>query len=786
MQIPGYKILKPLGTGGMATVYLAIQEALDRKVAIKVMRTAGDDDPERSKKRFLREGRTLAKVVHKNVCAIYDIATVGNDGYIVMEYLDGGSLVDHLKTGISVGEAMAVVVQVASALQESHQLGIIHRDLKPANVMMRGGKVPVLTDFGIAREVQTNQTKITAENMIVGTPIYMSPEQVTGGEVDGRSDLYSLGIMFFELLTGKPPYQGDSPFAVGMQHLTSPLPTLPEEFTDIEPVIHRMLAKNRDDRYASMIEFIADLRSTFVRSSLLKKVLRIDPDSPWSDQLRELGFSLDTVRDASLKQAIDQRQVSAAQSAIRPTNKSTAVQPAQKLPKSAKPAADQGSAAPDPQKNRIGLWLTLAAAALLLIGGGGWWWGRGHRSATTQSTSQILASTMKRQVEARQMFAPPQDNAAQTLKTLRESDPSGTLTDSSERLFLQSLNLDVDEKLEAGNPDEADAMLLKAADVFELDRLDPIRQKISSARGLLAKKNQAAAMIADVERMAAAASLDLPDIEQKVANLRIILAGDPRLATLLDSVRGQLTGKLAIASSNENTEQQERILETLSKLFPKTNDLELDYAKQLQNHRFAIQSGQLQKLLAGGMNTTRMDLDQAIVILQKMAVLDSANPGLATSRNQLAQILRADVQRNLSIMNFSAARSLVAAYAATGDNSLADLLPAIEQGEKAEIARQANAAQLASIGHLQVDAIPWARVVALTDASGKPVALSGETTTPVMLDLPEGQYTITLEPGSGGASVAVRAKVSRGQTNTVKQAFSTMSAEQYLREVGLQ
>ncbi|NJR44058.1 serine/threonine protein kinase [bacterium] len=120
-------------------------------------------------------------------------------------------------------------MQVASALQEAHTQGIVHRDLKPANVMMRGGKIPVITDFGIARELTSHQTKITVENMIVGTPVYMSPEQVSGGEIDGRSDIYSLGIMFFELLTGNPPYKGDNPIQLCMQHLTAPVPELPEE-----------------------------------------------------------------------------------------------------------------------------------------------------------------------------------------------------------------------------------------------------------------------------------------------------------------------------------------------------------------------------------------------------------------------------------------------------------------------------------------------------------------------------------------------------------------------------
>ncbi len=270
-EIPGYQLLKQIGAGGMSTVFLAVQVSLDRKVAIKVLRTSGDDDPDRTEKRFLREGRTLAKITHKNVCGIYDIAKVGEIAYIAMEYLDGGTLVDKLRQGVSVGESIAIAVQVASALEEAHKLGIIHRDLKPANVMLRGGRVPVLTDFGIARELTASQTRITAENMIVGTPIYMSPEQVSGGEVDGRSDLYALGIMFFELLTGQPPFKGETPIAVCMQHLTAPVPKLPPELAYMQPVLDRMLAKKREDRFDSMRDFTHALRDVFVTSEALRR-----------------------------------------------------------------------------------------------------------------------------------------------------------------------------------------------------------------------------------------------------------------------------------------------------------------------------------------------------------------------------------------------------------------------------------------------------------------------------------------------------------------------------------
>lgn len=422
-EIPGYRILRLLGTGGMSTVYLAVQLSLDRQVAVKVLRSAPEDDPERTEKRFLREGRTLARISHKNVCGIYDIAKVGDIAYIAMEYLDGGTLVDRLRRGISVGESIAVVVQLASALDEAHQLGIIHRDLKPANVMLRGGKVPVLTDFGIAREMTAAQTRITAENMIVGTPIYMSPEQVSGGEIDGRSDLYALGVMFFELLTGQPPFRGDTAIAVCMQHLTAPIPALPADLADLQPVLETMLAKKREDRYADMGEFTRALRAVFVSSEALRNVLAFTPDMPWSEQLRELGFSFDTMRDAELRAAL------AAKGQRREAGARTAPGPAV-------PAAPKASEAPAPMARRTAPWKALAATAVAIavLAAAGWWFTRPQPEPVASASPAALDETtllalkalqdeFQRAVNAGDLYAPRGRSALHHARRMDEIAP---------------------------------------------------------------------------------------------------------------------------------------------------------------------------------------------------------------------------------------------------------------------------------------------------------------------------------------------------------------------------
>jgi serine/threonine-protein kinase PpkA len=289
--IPGYELIRELGAGGMATVYLAIQRSLDRKVALKVMKR-NIDDLEKFEKRFLIEGRTMAKLPHRNIVSVYDIVKSEDATYIAMEYLEGGTLSQKMKDGQSLGDAISVVVQIAQALQFAHEHGVVHRDLKPANIMYRDVHTPVLTDFGIAKQQDASATRLTQTGMLVGTPTYMSPEQINALEVDGRSDLYALGVLFYELLTGAPPFTGDTPIAVLMAHLTQPPPPLPEQFADFQPVIERMLAKNRDERFPSLKEFTRALKGAVVNNSMLWHRLQADPDQSSSEQLRALGFSI--------------------------------------------------------------------------------------------------------------------------------------------------------------------------------------------------------------------------------------------------------------------------------------------------------------------------------------------------------------------------------------------------------------------------------------------------------------------------------------------------------------
>jgi serine/threonine-protein kinase PpkA len=246
IEIPGYRIVRPLGRGGMATVYLALQESVQREVALKVMSPTLASDAQFGE-RFLREARIAAKLRHPHVVQVHDVGNVEHHHYIAMEYLPGGPALTRTGEAREVPFALRVIREIAGALHYAQSKGVVHRDIKPDNILLREDGAAVLTDFGIARA--SDNTRMTRTGAIIGTPHYMSPEQARGLPLDGRADLYSLGIVFYELLVGRVPYQADDSLAVGIMHITAPLPRLPAPLASLQPLLHRLLAKEPEQRF---------------------------------------------------------------------------------------------------------------------------------------------------------------------------------------------------------------------------------------------------------------------------------------------------------------------------------------------------------------------------------------------------------------------------------------------------------------------------------------------------------------------------------------------------------
>ena len=245
-DIPGYTLLRPIGRGGMASVYLAVQQSLGREVALKLLVPQQDADGS-SAERFLREARIAASLHHPNIVPIHDFGVHEGTAYIAMAYETGGTIAPLPGEKLAPRDALRLVRDVASALEYAHARGVVHRDIKPENILRREDGGAMLSDFGIARLIEGGSV-LTTEGTSVGTPHYMSPEQLRGDKVDGRSDLYSLGVVLWQLLTGELPYVGTDGWAIGTQHLNADIPRLPAALAHLQPLVDALLAKKAESR----------------------------------------------------------------------------------------------------------------------------------------------------------------------------------------------------------------------------------------------------------------------------------------------------------------------------------------------------------------------------------------------------------------------------------------------------------------------------------------------------------------------------------------------------------
>jgi tRNA A-37 threonylcarbamoyl transferase component Bud32 len=237
--IPGYKVEKLINRGAMGQVYLATQEALERPVAIKVIAPSLSIDAT-FRQRFLKEGKIIAQLRHPHIVTIHDIGECENQYYMVMEYIEGGTLKERIQRGLSPKQAVDILRQLASALGYAHRQGFIHRDVKPANILFRDDDHAVLSDFGIAK-AHEDDLHLTATGLAVGTVLYMSPEQAQGQALDGRSDLYSLGLLFFEMLVGSRPDRALEGF----------VERLPVKFGRYQSIMDKLLARKPDERFST-------------------------------------------------------------------------------------------------------------------------------------------------------------------------------------------------------------------------------------------------------------------------------------------------------------------------------------------------------------------------------------------------------------------------------------------------------------------------------------------------------------------------------------------------------
>ena len=341
--IPGYDIEGEIGEGAMASVYLATQRSLERKVALKVMAAALAADPSFCE-RFLREGKTLARLSHPHTVTIHDIGNVGELYYMAMEYLPNGTLKERIAAGLTPEQGVTLIRQIASALGYAHAQGLVHRDVKPANILFRADGTAVLSDFGIAKSLD-DRTQFTQAGFAVGTPSYMSPEQARGQEIDGRADLYALGVVLYEILVGKLPYNGTDALSTALAHLTEPLPELPVHHGRYQDVLRKLLAKDPAERFPDA-------------AALLRALDQLPADSPEATLVRPLpiplSFDLAGMTPVSIEIPTEKPQPQPVrQSVVTPT---------------------QHRAVSEQRRGPVLALAAVAVAVALAIGGASYWW----------------------------------------------------------------------------------------------------------------------------------------------------------------------------------------------------------------------------------------------------------------------------------------------------------------------------------------------------------------------------------------------------------------------------
>jgi serine/threonine protein kinase len=267
VRIPGYRCIRRLAGGSVSQLFLAESEKAGALIVVKVTPSMRDESGvDQSFERFLQEYEIARRLHHSNLVRCYELGVADDHAYLAMEYFPEGDLRRRMRLGLSTDEALAYALQIARALNALHGAGALHRDLKPGNVLMRGNGRIALSDFGLAKHISL-EFEITDPGLIFGTPHYMSPEQGHGQDVDARTDIYSLGIILYEMLAGEKPYTDANPMAIIYKHRNSPIPRLPAASAALQPLVDKLLAKEPHDRYATAAEVESAIAAQIARTN---------------------------------------------------------------------------------------------------------------------------------------------------------------------------------------------------------------------------------------------------------------------------------------------------------------------------------------------------------------------------------------------------------------------------------------------------------------------------------------------------------------------------------------
>jgi serine/threonine protein kinase len=600
-EIPGYRVLQPLGRGGMASVYLAMQESVEREVALKIMAPQLSADPTFGE-RFLREARIAAKLHHRHVVSIYDVGVYNGFHYCTMEYLPGGPVMKRGSPPLALKPALRCVREIATALHYAQAKGFIHRDVKPDNILLREDGSCVLGDFGIARAADSG-TQMTKAGSVVGTPHYMSPEQLRGREIDGRADLYSLGVVFFQLITGRVPFEASDSLAIGIMHMTAPLPQLPSEYLALQPILDRMLAKEPGDRYQTGAEIdaaLAEVEKEMASAQATPPLARVgeSPTRPMPSLRSERKSGYDTqnaVRTEPQLGHIDRVE----DEGMRATPRHTRLAPAQ-------------ASAPT---SRAGLWVLLAT---ILVAAGAAYWQRPAITTWLQSQTAPAPAPPEpvpadAKPDATAAMAPeptppapepapepvPDTTGAADLAAAQRAEAEGRLDGPSGALarFASALSLDANNAEALKGVDRVAAAIagqarsyLAAGDTVAAERLQrelavvasasplatALAQEIAKRKTVIDQRSQIPDLLAEAGRLTKQGRLVEPANASAADRYRAVLAIEPGNGEAKDGLARAATGALTqvdAAIETRELDRAKRLLDRVQRLAPRTAGL---------------------------------------------------------------------------------------------------------------------------------------------------------------------------------------------------------------------
>lgn len=693
---------RQIGQGGMANVYLAVQESVERQVALKVMSPVLLVDNTFTE-RFMREAKIAANLSHQNVVSIFDVAVEGNNHYIAMEYLPGGDL-SHACDGkaMDLARAIRVTREIASALDYAHQKGFVHRDVKPENILFREDDSSVLTDFGIARAVNS-ATQMTRTGAVIGTPQYMSPEQARGRDLDGRSDLYALGVVFFEMLTGGVPYEGNDSIAVGIKHITEPLPVLPEHIEFLQPVIEKFLAKKPEGRYQTGAECVNQLK-------------RIEKQMHTGEQPAvQLGL---TTPGSSSSKATRISQPPPVVADVRPIPKNEEAKLSEANQYTGRQEPSIGSFADvegyrprstgeqsKPGKKRTGLFVLLAL--ILGLGAGAWVFrDQLQRFIPNQEVSRLLQAAQTA-TEYGFWFGENEQYASFLYAQVLSLDPGNETARAGQSRVVNHLVEQAQSSLNQDDLQSASrfqtqaksimpqhpALLTLSARMQGESINDAAATEPQLANPQLTKAQQIADLIADSKRLANQGKLLKPENDSafdRLSEVLVLAPGNSEAEQGLSAIRGKVVNDLEAAIAASDFALARSILTDLSRIADKTvidqysaqlDESEWVYQQQaLQLEQEQAQLGRTNQLLEKAaaaykaQRLTQPDSDNAVFYYRQVLELDPVNQVAATGLSQVARRMIGLAANDLEEDLLDQAEAKIA-LAESIDSTIPDIVP---------------------------------------------------------------------------------------------------------------